>query len=490
MKRKLLSKLLAIAMVLTLLPAGVFAGGDTAGATTSEPGAPAVENVAKVGKTEYTTLQDAIDAASSGATVRLLANVTLTETAVFPAGKTVHLNLVGHNITATGTALLINGKTDIQSTGGTGTIESTGYAAVAVGDNANLTVYSGTLKGREGAVITGTSTGAKIEIRTTKPTLIATDNAVIAGNGSNREGEPNTILVKGGTFIGGIQSEGYIACGIYAPWNDNVTVSGGTFNITGGAGIVARAGTVKVMGGTFNCFGNSTGWVGDNKNQIPCAALVFDKAANYPALTDSSQILVSGGSFSTDPAVNGATLADGYVAALNSEGMYKVGKENSVAEINGVKYDTLQSAITAAQAVQGGATIKLLANISTSSYYKVEGKNPVTIDLNGHNITGSGISGLFYVTAKGDLTITGEGIVTAAEDNHAAMVVWVRSSLAKVTLEGGTYTQQISDTTDPQFDLIYVEYGTAYIKGGTYEGATPEWTLNCKDEHYQSKGQY
>ena len=471
MKRKFLSILLTLAMALMLLPTAAMAEG---------------EKVAKVDNVEYETLQAAIDAAKDNSTVRLLANVTLTETAVFPAGKTVHLNLVGHNITATGTALLINGTTDIQDTNKTGIIESTGNVAVAVGNNAKVTVYSGTLKGREGAVITGMSTGAKIEIRK-NATLIATDNAVIAGNGSKRDGKPNTILVKGGTFIGGIVTTGYIACGIYAPWNDNVTVSGGTFNITNGAGIVARAGTVKVTGGTFNCSGNGTGWVGDNKNQIPCAALVFDKDANYPALTEDSKILVSGGTFSTNPGVNGATLADGYVAALNSEGMYKVGKENPVAEINGVKYDTLQSAITAAQAVQGGATIKLLANISTSSYYEVKGENPVTIDLNGHNITGSGISGLFYVTAKGDLTITGEGIVTAAEDNHAAMVVWVRSSFAKVTLEGGTYKQQITNTNDDHFDLIYVEYGTAYIKGGTYEGATPKWTLNCKDEHYPTE---
>ena len=484
MKRKFLSILLTLAMALTLLPSAAMAD-----ETPSEGGesTPTVEYVAQIGEAKYETLQAAINAAKSGSTVRLLANVTLTETAVFPAGKTVHLNLVGHNITATGTALLINGTTDIQDTSNTGIIESTGNVAVAVGNNAKVTVYSGTLKGREGAVITGTSTGAKIEIRTTKPTLIATDNAVIAGNGSQRDGEPNTILIKGGIFIGGIQSEGYIACGIYAPWNDNVTVSGGTFNITNGAGIVARAGTVKVKGGTFNCSGNSTGWVGDNKNQIPCAALVFDKAANYPALTDSSQILVSGGSFSTDPAANGATLADGYVAALNSEGMYKVGKENPVAEINGVKYDTLQSAITAAQATKGGATITLLKNINTKSYYTVNGENPVTIDLNGHNITGSGISGLFYVTAKGDLTIKGDGVVTAVEDNHAAMVVWVHSPIAKVTLEGGTYTQQISDTTDPQFDLIYVERGNVYVKGGTYKGFTPDWTLNCKDEYYQSK---
>lgn len=442
--------------------------------------------VAKVDNVKYETLQAAIDAAKGNSTVRLLANVTLTETAVFPAGKTVHLNLVGHNITATGTALRINGTTDIQSTGGVGTIESTGNVAVAVGNNASLTVYSGTLKGREGAVITGTSTGAKIEIKK-NATLIATDNAVIAGNGSQRDGKPNTILVRGGTFIGGIVTDGYIACGIYAPWNDNVTVSGGTFNITNGAGIVARAGTVTVTGGTFSCTGTAEGYVGDSKNKVPCAALVFDKAANYPALTPDSKILVSGGSFSTDPAVNGATLADGYVAAKDESGMYKVAKANPTAEINGVKYDTLQAAINAAQATKGGATITLLKNINTESYYMVNGDNPVTIDLAGYNITGSGISGLFYVTAKGDLTIKGKGTVTAVEDNGAAMAVWVRSPIAKVTLEGGTYTQQISNTTDPHFDLIYVERGNVYVKGGTYKGATPDWTLNCKDEYYQSK---
>ena len=442
--------------------------------------------VAKVDNVKYETLQAAIDAAKGNSTVRLLANVTLTETAVFPAGKTVHLNLVGHNITATGTALRINGTTDIQDTDKTGIIESTGNVAVAVGNNASLTVYSGTLKGREGAVITGTSTGAKIEIRK-NATLIATDNAVIAGNGSKRDGNPNTILVKGGTFIGGIVTDGYIACGIYAPWNDNVTVSGGTFNITNGAGIVARAGTVKVTGGTFNCTGTAEGYVGDSKNKVPCAALVFDKAANYPALTESSQILVSGGSFSTDPAANGATLADGYVANTDESGMYKVAKANPVAEINGVKYDTLQAAINAAQATKGGATVTLLKNINTESYYTVNGDNPVTIDLAGHNITGSGISGLFYVTVKGDLTIKGEGTVTAVEDNGAAMAVWVRSSLAKVTLEGGTYTQQITNTADPHFDLIYVERGNVYVKGGTYKGFTPDWTLNCKDDYYQSK---
>ena len=440
---------------------------------------------------KFETLQAAINAAKDSQTVRLLADITLTETAVFPAGKKVSINLQGHKITATGTALRINGTTEINSskTGApdaaqTGMIESTNNVAVAVGNNAKLSVFSGTLKGREGAVITGTSTGATIDVRGSKATLIATDNAVIAGNGSKRDGDPNNITIRNGTFIGGIVTEGYIACGIYAPWNDNVTVSGGTFNITDGAGIVARAGTVKVTDGTFNCGnGQTMGWVGDSKNQVPNAALVFDKAANYPALTESSQILVSRGSFSTDPAANGATLADGYVATKDESGMYKVAKADPVAEIDGVKYDTLSQAITALEDKSG--TIKLLQDINAPSMnYKIT--ENITIDLNGHNITGSGTEGVFYVYTSGHLTITGDGVITAVEKNKAAIAVQVYSENAKVTLEGGTYKQQITNANDPQFDLIYVYYGTAEITGGTYEGATPAWTLNCRDENYKA----
>lgn len=440
---------------------------------------------------KFETLQAAINAAKDSQTVRLLADITLTETAVFPAGKKVSINLQGHKITATGTALRINGTTEINSskTGApdaaqTGMIESTNNVAVAVGNNAKLSVFSGTLKGREGAVITGTSTGATIDVRGSKATLIATDNAVIAGNGSKRDGDPNNITIRNGTFIGGIVTEGYIACGIYAPWNDNVTVSGGTFNITDGAGIVARAGTVKVTDGTFNCGnGQTMGWVGDSKNQVPNAALVFDKAANYPALTESSQILVSRGSFSTDPAANGATLADGYVATKDESGMYKVAKADPVAEIDGVKYDTLSQAITALEDKSG--TIKLLQDINAPSMnYKIT--ENITIDLNGHNITGSGAEGVFYVYTSGHLTITGDGVITAVEKNKAAIAVQVYSENAKVTLEGGTYKQQITNANDPQFDLIYVYYGTAEITGGTYEGATPAWTLNCRDENYKA----
>lgn len=466
------------------------AGNDSQQGTESQQ--PAAEDekvyVAQAGTvrnpTYYETLQEAVDSAKGGETVRLLADVNLSQTLVFPAGKTVHLNLMGHNLTSTGTALLINGTTDIQDTKKTGMVESTKNVAVAVGDNAKVTVYSGTLKGREGAIITGTSTGATIVVRGSNAKLIATDNAVIAGNGTNRAGKSNTIDIKNGTFEGSIVSEGYIACGIYAPWNDNVTVSGGTFNINNGVGILARAGNVKVTGGTFNCTGgDKTGWVGDNKNQIPCASLVFDSAANYPALTSDSKILVRGGTFSTDPSANGATLDSGYSVVKSEDGTFSPTKTNPPAEVNGTGYSTLGAAINAASGTDN--VVKLLQDVNDANAYWTI-KDKVILDLNGHNITASGQNGVFEVTASGDLTIKGDGVITAVENNESAMVVWATSPNAKISLEGGTYKQQISNTSDPQFDMIYALRGSVYIKGGTYESATPAWTLNCKDDYYKS----
>lgn len=433
---------------------------------------------------EYKTLQAAVDAAANNNTVMLAADVVLTEAVVIPKGKNITINLSNHTIASEGTAILNNGT--LYLSGGLkdkepGKVSSSKNVAVAVGgDGSKLYINSGTYEGREGAVITSKATGAYIRIKNS--TLNATDNAVIAGNGTKRDGESNTIEIQSGTFNGGIVSNGYIACGIYAPWKDKIIVSGGTFNITSGAGIVARAGNVTVKGGTFNCTGDIQGKVGDSKNQLPCAALVFDAAANYPAKTDDSKIIVSGGKFSTDPSANGATMADGYSVVKSDDGMYGLSKTNPPAEVNGVNYSTLSSAIKAAAGTDN--VVKLLQDINEpSSYYEINDK--VTIDLNGHNITGNGAHGVFDVKLNGDLIIKGNGVITAVENSKYAMAVHAESTAAKVTLEGGTYKQQITNADCQQFDMIYAFQGAIVVKGGTFESATPAWTLNCNDEKYK-----
>lgn len=216
---------------------------------------------------------------------------------VVPAGVVSTLDLNGHKIQHTGTAVINNGTLTVQATNG-GTVKSTGNCGIGVGNGSSTTINSGTVESQESSVITSKSCGATININ--GGTFTAIDNAVVAGNGSDREGNSNTININGGTFNGGITTSEFVACGIYAPWKDTVNVKGGTFNITNGAGIVARAGQVNVSGGTFNTTGNSTGKVGDSRVVVPCSALVFDADAKYPALTNQSAITVTGGTFSSE----------------------------------------------------------------------------------------------------------------------------------------------------------------------------------------------
>lgn len=218
------------------------------------------------------------------------------------------------------------GKVVVES----GTYKSTSNAPLTVGDNGAIVVNGGSFVGPEGAVITGYAQGADIEIN--GGTFAATDNLVLAGNGNSKNSagvvrtEANHITVNGGTFNGAIKSSGYIAGGIYSPWKDVWTLNGGTFNVTNGCGICARAGHITIGENVlFNVTGTNAGWVGDKKTTVPCAAIVYDESANYPAQDETSKITV-----------NSAVIANSTV----SEGQNKVvvmKSEGNVAEADGVR---------------------------------------------------------------------------------------------------------------------------------------------------------
>ena len=230
--------------------------------------------------------------------IKLTENVTLTERWEVAADKEITLDLNGYSITSAGQVIMNNGKLTITDNKGGGKIVSTGSQAIGVGSNSVTNIQKAIVESVEGAVITGYATGATINIY--DGTFSASDNAVIAGNGKSREGTGNTINISGGVFNGKITTPGYVACGIYAPWKDNINVTGGTFNITGGAGIVARAGNVTVTNAVFNTTGNATGKVGDSRVVVPCSAIVFDSQANYPAMNNDSVIHVVSGKFNSE----------------------------------------------------------------------------------------------------------------------------------------------------------------------------------------------
>lgn len=256
--------------------------------------------------TTYDALNSAIAGASEGAKIVLAGDITGGVT--IPEGKNITLDLNGHKIEATGTVIDNAGTLTVTDSKKSGKIISTNNVAVFVESGSSTTIDYADITAQECAIATGTAVGSTITIN--DGVFTSKDNAVVSGNGTARAGDPNEITINNGTFNGEIQTRGYVACGIYSPWNDKITVNNGTFNITGGAGIVARAGSVTVNGGTFKTTGdtNTKGWVGDSKNVVPCSALVFDSAANYPAIEAASAIKVIGGTFQSAAGVEAITV--------------------------------------------------------------------------------------------------------------------------------------------------------------------------------------
>ena len=467
--------------------------------------------VAAVGSKKYETLADAIRLAAKGKTVTLLADVT--ENVIIKAEKDMILELNGHTLsggTTAGKAALTNyGKLTINdsSEAQTGTIkredENTGGYYVI--DN------KGTMTINGGNVINNSSTKG---------------SSLIRNGGAEDDDAYPTLNITGGTFT---------QLNFIAIKNDalsRLNVSGG--KITSNASAIQNWYEATITGGEINgqlwtdAFawngGESTGNTTISENAKFNGEIVMDITGEnvVPKLNISGGDLnitnwritpaasavgakpaVSGGTFST--AVPEAYCADGFIPTRNEDGTYGVEVDTSVAEVNGVKYKTLQAAIDAAPRK---ATVKLLAdtkeNVTISTPY-------VTLDLNGHTLNGStgerkpaltitarvtvmdssaaqtgtimredtaensGVSSHYVIDVQGGGWLTFEsGTVKndsgAGGTKGASLVRVGDDSVAKypgLNIKGGTFTQD-------NFIVIKVDRGDLFLNGGT---------LNCANSY-------
>lgn len=448
MRRKFLSVVLCVCMMLTMVPFA-FAADDSGDSTndnvsTGSGGGTVIQAVAQIDNTTYNTLSDAITAAENGKTITLLKNTS--GKVVIPTDKNITLDLNGNTITHTGTTVYNLGNLTIcdSSNDKTGKIISTGNVGVGVGHDSTTTIEYANIEAVEGAVITGYATGATITIK--DGNFSASDNAVIAGNGNNTDSNatgnpvrvnPNKINILGGTFTGNIKTTGYIACGIYAPWKDIITISGGNFIVNNGIGIVARAGQVTVTGGSFTCNGTAEGKVGDKDFNMAAAQPVYFDASNpaYPAYnSETDYIKLLGGTFSSDVT---NYVAENYTCIQNN-GKYtiKALNEVAVAKIGDDLYPTLAKAIEAVpDNGESATTVTLVKN--TAEDITIPAHKKVALNLNGKKLTNVSSN---TITNNGTLTITGEGTV----DNvtHAKAAIYNKGT---VTLNGGTYDRSSED---------------------------------------------
>ena len=465
--------------------------------------------VASIGSKNYETLADAIRLAAKNKTVTLLDDVA--ENVTIAENKVLTLDLNGHTINGgTGTAkatITNNGTVTITDSSaaqnGTikrddnGTVGETSYYVIRnIGtmtiEQANVTNNSGYKKTNPSGSMVGSSlicngdddlggtlniSGGKIE----QKNFIAIKNGALGKlnvTGGTISSDHSAIqnwfeaTITGGEINGQLWTDAYIA-------GESVghTTIGGSAKFTGEI-VMDIYGSVKpeleISGGDLNV----TNW------RITTAA---SNAGAKPA--------VSGGKFTS--AVPENYCADGYVPTKNEDGTYGVKVDDSIAEVGGVKYLSLQAAIDAAGRNQ---IVKLLNDTKEN----VTISKMLTLDLNGHTLNGgqvkgqpaltvtarvtvmdsseaqtgtikrddtaenSGVSSHYVIDVQGDgwLTFESGNVINHSgtkEGKGASLVRVGDDSVEKypgLTIKGGNFRQD-------DFIAIKVDRGDLFLNGGT-----------------------
>lgn len=331
-------------------------------------------SVAEVNGAKYKSLQAAVDAAKSGATVTLLAdtreNVTVSKNAIV-------LDLNGHTL---------NGGTE------------NAKPALTV-DNKRVTLkdsseaQTGTIK-REDTADTKTSHYV-IDIQGKNGFMI-----VESGKVENNSGIPG---VKGSSLI-------RLGNDSVSGW-PTLTIKGGTFTQDNFIAIKVDRGTLHLLGGTVNS-ANSFAIENWNNAYIKggtvngnVASVNYDNAADKQARvyvtggtvtgtlgtytynnglvamdeTAKATIEVTGGTFSKDPT---QYVVEDSAISKNDDGTYGVAK-TYLAKIGDTEYYTMDEAF---HAVKAGETIVMLRDYTTNKVQN-SGDESFTIDLGGHTWT-------------------------------------------------------------------------------------------------------
>ena len=412
--------------------------------------------VAEIGSQGYESLTEAVAAAEDGQTVTLLADAA--EDVVI--SKSITLDLGGKTLTNTNA-----GKATISVTGGTVTVKNgnvmggTGYYNIEVtkeGSNANLTLTDVTATaGNTGSsmidnygtltITSGTYTGGLNVVKSEEGSVLNISGGTFTRETAPRWGITGTVLVYGTTTITG------------GTFNEKSTSTNARVVVTGR--VNGYASITYVKGGTFNGNGNN----------------VFHHLS--PAQADDS-FEVLGGTF--NKSIPDYYCAAGFIPTKNADGTYGVKEGHYVAAVGSKKYETLADAIRLAGK---GKTVKLLADVEQNTQLTIN--KSITLDLNGKTIRntvdiwGDKANAILSITSGAKVTITGNGIMDAKENDCYTINV-VKGDL---TIENGTFYGNVS--------VVQVEEGTLSVKGGTFdlhqkwEGSS-KYLFNCIDSEFTS----
>lgn len=301
MKKKLLSALLALCMLMTLAPVTVFA------AETKS-----VNNA--------TDLTDAITSASSGGTIKLSGSITDDNTTLtIPADKTLTLDLASYTLTIK--QIKVAGNLTIRASQSGGKFVSTNStdngSAIEVTGTGKVILESGTIASANGKKLYGiyANEGGTAIV---KDGTISTYYAPLGGN--NTTGDMN-FEINGGTLTA------QYGPAIYMPGQVLLTITGGTLN----GGISLRMGQVNISGGTINAV--------DDKSHIDSPNEFYNYSGNA-WLPDA--LYVFNGTYTSENTTHGNSLnlniTGGTFNCTNDQGsavaIYDLGKVQQKSKVS------------------------------------------------------------------------------------------------------------------------------------------------------------
>ncbi len=289
-KKKFMSAALIGAMTFSLFPVTAFAGeGSNAVVVSSAAAGDGVQqttNIAAIDAVPYSTLQEAINAATDGQTVTLQEDTA--EDITIPADKNIVLNLNGKTLTNVSNHTIINQGT--LTITGQGIVDNVTHAKAALVNNGTATLENCALdRSKEAGVDSDNNGGNSFYTLENYGTMTINSGVTVNNKGAHSsmvhngwaDGSKNTskknaeLTINDGSFSGGlntIKNDDYGALTInggifdsmaqaaFLNWNE-ATVNGGTFTVNDSSNAVvlngylddaSDKGELTINGGTFN----------------------------------------------------------------------------------------------------------------------------------------------------------------------------------------------------------------------------------------------
>ena len=455
--KKLLALILSLVLIISSYSVVVFA-------TDSNT------SVAKVGNTEYATIDEAIANWTAGSTLTLLANVTLSDVITLNSNEHHILNLGTYTMTAA------SGKHAIQIV-----CKAQGTATYCLTVNADATNPGGITANGKYCIYYQKGTVLNKDETKDRP-IITINGGVFNGSysinsySSNKGTNCPQFVFNGGTFNGNVNLT-----------NAMMRVFGGTFhgwiNCTGDSSAYRL-----IAGGRFKSFqfmtaddNNTKFWIGTSMGNsdvgvyvdkdgylVVGGPVITELSAEYPAVATNHSKWSSYLEYSS-AATYGLFYEDADMA-ISKHGEANV-TINSVPElptatVNGYGYKTLEEAIAAANYVDE-ATVVLLKDVELDGYLTIASNSKVTIDLNGHTVSGTDTTEKNFGLIQNNGTFTiNDSVGTGAIQLTATINSgWNRYSAVISNNPGGTLV--VNGGNIEHFGGTDMAYGIDSLTNGT-----------------------